>query len=42
LENISKVLRWTLQIAEGESTENIMKADDDKAKNIVDNKRPLY
>ena len=42
MENISKVLRWTLQIAEGESTEDIMKADDDKAKNIVDNKRPLY
>lgn len=36
LENISKVLRWTLSIAEGESTDDIMKSDADRANKIVD------
>ena len=42
LENICKVLRWTLSISEGETTEQIMQGDEDRANKIVDTKRPLH
>jgi hypothetical protein len=42
LESICKVLRWTLSISEGESTESIMQGDEDRANRIVDTKRPLH
>jgi hypothetical protein len=42
LENICKVLRWTLSIAEGESTADIMQADTDRANHVPCTRRPLY
>lgn len=42
LESICKVLRWTLSISEGESTESIMQGDEDRKNRIVDTKRPLH
>jgi hypothetical protein len=40
LEEIAKQLRWTLQIAAGETTEQIMKRDDQGEQD--ENKKPIH